>query len=755
LCVVALWAGVAAGAELAPNPLNLLTNSGFEELAADGSPVGWTVWPAELPEPGAVSIDGQVGFLGSHSLRLRHANDMSYTRGQQEISVQPGRKYAFTVRIKGEGITCQTPGWGARLWIDGPNPCASEPLAGTFDWTTVTVGPVSFGQVTRVTVMCYLYQARGTVWFDDAMAVEVTPEWEKLQQQVRCLDLLLRDVRLAREAVQEAGGGAALETLESIRTAARREDMPSRIDLRAGPPYFPLQARVLAVLAQVNAGRLPAGTRLAAWSMDPYARLPHLGLVPVTSSRDVRLLMGQGEIEAGALALCNLTPEALTAHVRLEGFTGADAPRVVFRQAVHVSKRDATLWADPLPRLQQDTISLPSGLFRLLWIEVDSATAKPGVYTGEVRLSAAGGIEVVAPLQVEVLPVPFPVDPPIVTWNYAYQIYTPVVGRWPQALADLTRHHINAYSWLSDMLPWPTFSAAGEMQPLNWTGFDQGLKDHPNARWLLLETGLARKSNLQLRDESLEIGSAEWERRWTRWFPAVLAGLKQRGFGTDRVAWYLADEPGTWDITNAVVTGGKIIKKIAPAALVMENPYAPTTTEMLQAMDPYVDIWCPELTQVKAEGLNLFRQRNRALWSYQVIPGDGDPFVTCRLSFWYCWYHGMTGQGFWSYSDGTGSVWDPFDAERHDYATVYDGDPAELIPSRRWEGWREGVEDYTYLWLLRQAVTEGRGSAATRAAAEQLLATRVQPVLAQGSIEALQSVRTEVLRLLVAVGGGH
>jgi hypothetical protein len=391
----------------------------------------------------------------------------------------------------------------------------------------------------------------------------------------------------------------------------------------------------------------------------------------------------------------------------------------------------------------------------LLWIEVDSAGAKPGVYTGKVRLSSAGGADVVAPLRVEVLPVQFPADPPIVTWNYSYQVYQPVIGRWPTALADLKRHHINAYSWLGDMLPWPTFNAAGGVQPLDWTVFDKGLREHPNARWLLLETGFARKSNLQLHDESLEVGSAEWERRWRLWFPAVLAGLRQRGFGPDRVAWYLADEPCNWDITNAVVTGAKIIKQIAPETLIMENPYAATSMEMLQAMDPYVDIWCPELTQVKPDWLALFRQRGRTLWSYQVIPGDGDPFVTCRLNFWYCWYHGMTGQGFWCYCDGSGSVWDPFDAERHDYSTVYDGDPSELIPSRRWEAWREGVEDYTYLWMLRQAVTDGQGKAQTRRAAERLLATRVQPVLAQGSPEALEAVRTEVLRLLTDFSRGR
>ena len=47
-------------------------------------------------------------------------------------------------------------------------------------------------------------------------------------------------------------------------------------------------------------------------------------------------------------------------------------------------------------------------------------------------------------------------------------------------------------------------------------------------------------------------------------------------------------------------------------------------------------------------------------------------------------------------------MWDAWDHNRHDYAVVYDGDDSELTPSKRWEAYREGAEDYAVLWLLKR-----------------------------------------------------
>lgn len=87
------------------------------------------------------------------------------------------------------------------------------------------------------------------------------------------------------------------------------------------------------------------------------------------------------------------------------------------------------------------------------------------------------------------------------------------------------------------------------------------------------------------------------------------------------------------------------------------------------------------------------------------------PYGGYRLSPWKAFERGATGCGFWCYA--VGDQWRNRDMWREPsslYAVIYtlEGAPPDIsraekiIPSRRWEAWREGVEDYTWLWLLRQ-----------------------------------------------------
>lgn len=385
-------------------------------------------------------------------------------------------------------------------------------------------------------------------------------------------------------------------------------------------------------------------------------------------------------------------------------------------------------------------MTLPPGLFRQLWVEIFTAGAKPGTYRATVSIAAPGMPAVQVPLSIEVLPVTLPAKKPILTWSYSYQTWPLLQGRWEQAAADLADHHTNAYCWPSYMLPWPTFDAEGRLQPLDWTKFDEGLKSHRNLDSLLLWPGFEWEDNLKLRAE-LEIGSPLWEQRFIAWFQAMIAGLKERGFGYDRIAWYLADEPTTDRRAQEVIAAGQVIRKADPQALIVENPYGACPRRRLDQMAPVVDIWCPELSWAQGDLLKFFQDNSKILWTYQVIAKDADPFARYRLSFWDCISKGMAGQGYWCYGDCGGSNWDPYDADRDGYAVIYDGDPAELIPSKRWEAWREGVEDFTYVWTLQQK----------QPARAQALRARAAALVADPSPEKLAAERERVLRELARV----
>ena len=77
--------------------------------------------------------------------------------------------------------------------------------------------------------------------------------------------------------------------------------------------------------------------------------------------------------------------------------------------------------------------------------------------------------------------------------------------------------------------------------------------------------------------------------------------------------------------------------------------------------------------------------------------------------------HGTTGAGFWCYGC-TSNSWDDYDGGDPDYGVVYYAHEAPpsvprteaIIPSRRWEAWREGTEDYQYLYQLQETLRKAR-----------------------------------------------
>ncbi len=722
-----------------------LLNPGFEELDEAGFAAGWSPWPELSPETAAVSVDATQARSGNHSMRLRHELATSYTRAQQVITVEPNQQYYFRVWIRGEQIDPSAESMGARMYIEGigGRDYATERQTGSFEWRRLAVGPLNSGNGGKITVMCYLHKATGTAWYDDVEAIKATPEFEQQLLGERARERFRADLVEARAAA--ANDATALAALDALAGRVETASLPSELDARSGPPYFPLHAELFAVMAQVNARRLPDAGPLGVWGADAFAPLPVLGLVPEDAEGSARAVMGLNEREQAVINLCNLSDKALRVRPEVSGVGDAGAPRITLREAVHVQTKDGTLVADPLPRLQEGPfgpeMTLAPGLYRQLWLDIRSG-GNAGLYEGHVILRSEGLPAVEAPLSVEVLGVSLPDPLPIITWNYSYQNEPLIRDRWEQARADLFEHHINAYCWPAYVLPWPRFDAAGALEPLDWTVFDKALAAHDNIEYLLLWPGFEWERNLKLQQD-LEVGSERSEERFVAWFRAMIDGLHERGLGYERIAWYLADEPTTVARVNAVVAAGRAVRKADPRAMIVENPYGACPKALLEQMAPVVDIWCPELQWSLGELMPFFQENSQLLWSYMVLSKATPAFGRYRLGFWQCWHHGMTGLGHWAYADGGGSIWDPHDSQRVDYAMVYDGDPDELIPSRRWEAWREGVEDYSYMWLLRETAGE---------AAADLLEAGVAEMLDDPTPEGLSKLREEVLRRLANEG---
>ena len=100
-------------------------------------------------------------------------------------------------------------------------------------------------------------------------------------------------------------------------------------------------------------------------------------------------------------------------------------------------------------------------------------------------------------------------------------------------------------------------------------------------------------------------------------------------------------------------------------------------------------------------------------WTYAnpLYGSPFEPYQDYRVAVWSAWNEGMTGFGYWIYSYQ--SHWDSTGLD-HNWSVVYRTDlpdtPAEvstqelIVPSKRWEATREGVEDYAYLSMLRSLI---------------------------------------------------
>ena len=93
------------------------------------------------------------------------------------------------------------------------------------------------------------------------------------------------------------------------------------------------------------------------------------------------------------------------------------------------------------------------------------------------------------------------------------------------------------------------------------------------------------------------------------------------------------------------------------------------------------------------------------------------PYSAYRIPLWQAFQTGATGCAFWCYA--VGDSWKNADMWKDGsflYAVIYTltGAPEDvsraekIIPSKRWEAWRDGVEDYTYLFMLRERIEANR-----------------------------------------------
>jgi hypothetical protein len=184
-------------------------------------------------------------------------------------------------------------------------------------------------------------------------------------------------------------------------------------------------------------------------------------------------------------------------------------------------------------------------------------------------------------------------------------------------------------------------------------------------------------------------------------FRAIGNHLEERGWLEGAYIYSIDEHPGKW--TKGI---DALIHEAHPG---LKN----LLTIMVQEGYPNVDIWCPRMYELTPERLSLgkkFQRDGKELWIYTSGPTPPFPtlvldwdLINCRIIPWMCWKFGLDGYLYWCINYWVKNPWETtatYPMQNGGGFLYYPGRNGP-VGTLRLEALRDGLEDYEYLWLLK------------------------------------------------------
>ena len=555
----------------------------------------------------------------------------------------------------------------------------------------------------------------------------------------------------------QVAGLAAAEGAATPAISGRLQDIDTAVlqtDVTDSDAVERLRRRYTHLRADVARGPYGDGVRVR--RMYPWAEYrgetfpPALDALPP----EIQLLLWQGEYDAVAWTATNLGAAAARVRISVgplhdeQGTAYPRRQRLQLRQGMAIPTRVGYRVLDALPLLSADDrnaaeVGIDAGEYRLLWLTVCARGLPAGTYTADIRIEAlpSGELLLRSPLTLTVAALRMP---PADERALAAYVWEELIESWPEpaaAVADLRAHGINTFMLHPRELPRPQF--------------DEGRRRLVSVDFGPMDAALALRGQPRMHGIfwggpfscwGLDLEDAEDAELFKQFIQAWGEHLAQTGFQPDDFFFYPLDE----ETSERMLRLAQLIKEADPRFQVYWNRVInpDVDTELMRRLAPSIDIACPNIFTLAdyadtRRQETVFRELRQEYpfqaWTY-ACSGPGRlkaPDTYYRNLSWETFRMGATGTGFWCY--GYGNLWDAYEGGLH-YGVAYSVKNAPpgvtraepIIPSRRWEAFREGTEDFEYLHQLQRAIAEAgeAGVAAPeRARAATLLKDTVDNVL--------------------------
>jgi len=180
--------------------------------------------------------------------------------------------------------------------------------------------------------------------------------------------------------------------------------------------------------------------------------------------------------------------------------------------------------------------------------------------------------------------------------------------------------------------------------------------------------------------------------------------------------YYPIDEPSREPAAVSFMT--KVLKA-CKAAGVRTYVTADPMHKEFAPMRPYIDVWStqpflPDRETIVAD----MKERGVEYWCYpNHVNGENDhtPVAGARMTYGFgFWRSGFVTLIPWIYSWTVGDPMNYLDGSTSDFFNRHEPDGAP-VPVAMWEAYREGYDDYRYLYTLEELVREARQSKRAKA----------------------------------------
>ena len=495
------------------------------------------------------------------------------------------------------------------------------------------------------------------------------------------------------------------------------------------------------------------------------------------SVKDINVQMWQNEYEPAAFNIVNCSDEAMTMAVSISPLLSPAGEKIdssktfTVRRAIYVKGSTVGSIADALVLQGERPFTLQPGELTQMWLTIFNPMLTAGIYKGGVGVLAKS--EKVKNLPIETIPVTievqeheFPEKVALNACNWAYY----KVASADEMAEDLRNHHINVYTVPPQDLPFLRFSSdrPGVVRKPNFANLDKALLYHNYAGTYLLCLDFNSSKKDHGRFGNVKWMSPGWKAVFSQWLKNLVQHLRDVGFDYDRFALYPFDE----SLCEEFYELARLIKATDPKVRIYANSFGKGPKEFMKFRE-LIDIWCLQDSHCERnfQWLEQIEGFGKQVWTYECLrPMKAkEPYSYYRLLPWRAFKRGQTGAGFWIYYYGlnfqTGAVpWDDTLRPRGFSGVVYGrgGSPVpglleNIVPSRRWEAWREGVEDYQYLFEVQKAINSiSTENPETAKQAQQSLKSTVDYVLRNSSdCDAVYQARRKLTQILLEVNNAR